>query len=62
MKDKAKRGAPSSYSESLGTGTHYNHYAPEIVHTILKDKNTKKLLNKMALDENIKQKAWELGQ
>lgn len=59
MDEKKKRGAPSVYDESLGTGTHYNHYAPDKVHDLLKNRATKKVLSKMALDENYKQQVWD---
>jgi hypothetical protein len=61
--DKKKPGPKSAFDESLGTGVHgKNPRYPVPIWDLLKEKETKKLLNKMALDENIKQKAWELGQ
>lgn len=62
MEEKRLPGRPSTWDKKLGNGINKCPRYPIPVWEILEDKNTKKLLNKMALDENIKQKAWELGQ
>lgn len=61
--DKKKPGPKGAFSEELGKGvTGKNPRFPIPIWELLGDMRTKKVLNKMALDESVKQKVWELGE
>ncbi len=62
MNEPKKRGRKSVFDESLGNGVMKKPRLPIPVWEILESTKTKKLLNKMALDDSVKQKAWELGE
>jgi hypothetical protein len=56
------RGRPGVFDKSLGKGVKEGMRFPVPVLELLKKTETKTLLDGMAMDDDIKQRAWELGE
>ena len=59
MDEKKSKGRPSAWDKALSKTEKNTYWCSPEVYDVLKKDQTKKVLSKMALDENYKKEVWD---